>query len=553
MIIMKPIKVFEMFSGYGGASFALKKAEIPFECVGHSEIDKYAIQCFEQNHYNYCSASDTCWDNRNYGDCTKINVNELPDFDLLTGGFPCQSFSVAGKGKGELDPRGTLFYDIIRIAEAKHPKYMLLENVKGLTNKKHKETFLKMLSELKRIGYDVIYKVLNTKNYGVPQNRERIFFVCKLGKWEFNEFQFPREEELKIFLKDILEDEVDEKYYLNEKQVSSLMEGIQKSKINPNIALTLQSPGHACGAYRGMNRIMQVGMISQICKKRRFETPKVINEFLRENKGSFKINEISIKLGLPKTQTEHYFRTDQSRAIPSPKIWNELKELLCFNDDYDLQVTEIYEKEIEFESTRRVYSQEGISPTISSTNADKIIQVGEISKEELNDFERQRRVYSPEGISPAILNRPDSPKIIQINNPKHSNNRVYSEEGISPTLRDMSLGGNRQPFICKPVLTPDRLNKRQNGRRFKEDGDVSFTITAQDRHGVFISNGMGYAIRKLTPKECFRLQGFLDDDINVANLSNTQQYRLAGNGWDINIVSKIFKKMFVNEQEKAPK
>jgi len=160
-------KTFEMFAGYGGGSFALKKLEKKFECVGYSEIDKFASQCYEQNHKA-----------KAVGDCTKINPNELDDFDLLTGGFPCQSFSVAGKGLGESDPRGTLFWDIIRVAEVKQPKYMLLENVKGLLSKKHKETFNKILGELDRIGYDVFWKVCNTKKHGIPQNRDRIFFVC---------------------------------------------------------------------------------------------------------------------------------------------------------------------------------------------------------------------------------------------------------------------------------------------------------------------------------------------------------------------------------------
>ena len=161
------IKLFEMFAGYGGASFALKKAGIEHEVVGYSEIDKYAIQCYEQNHKG-----------KNFGDCTKINPNELPNFDLLTGGFPCQSFSVAGKGLGEQDTRGTLFHEIIRIAEVKKPSVMLLENVRGLTFKPHKQTFKKILSELDRIGYVVKWKVLNSKDYGIPQNRERVFFVC---------------------------------------------------------------------------------------------------------------------------------------------------------------------------------------------------------------------------------------------------------------------------------------------------------------------------------------------------------------------------------------
>ena len=189
--------MFSMFSCYGGAEFALKKARIPFECVGYSEIDKAAIKCYDQNHPNIT----------NYGDCTKINPLELPDFDLLTGGFPCQSFSVAGKGLGELDTRGTLFNDIIRIAEVKQPKYVLLENVKGLTNKKHEKTFNKILSEIKRIGYECHWGILNSKEYGTPQNRERVFFVCfrKDLFQEWYDFQFPDKEELKLEWKDFVD------------------------------------------------------------------------------------------------------------------------------------------------------------------------------------------------------------------------------------------------------------------------------------------------------------------------------------------------------------
>ncbi len=124
-------------------------------------------------------------------------------------------FSVAGKGLGELDTRGTLFYEIIRILEVKKPKYVFLENVKGLTNKKHRETFSKILSELDRVGYNVDWNVLNTKNYGIPQNRERVFIVGFRKDLKFN-FKIPDEEELKITIKNILEDEVDKKYYLSE-------------------------------------------------------------------------------------------------------------------------------------------------------------------------------------------------------------------------------------------------------------------------------------------------------------------------------------------------
>lgn len=129
----RKIKIFEAFAGYGGASFGLKRANIPFSTIGFSEIDQDAIDLYSYNFPNI----------RNFGDIQKIDETKLPDFDLFTGGFPCQPFSTVGSRLGELDTRGTLFADIIRICEYKRPKYILLENVKGLCVGKHKPTFHK--------------------------------------------------------------------------------------------------------------------------------------------------------------------------------------------------------------------------------------------------------------------------------------------------------------------------------------------------------------------------------------------------------------------------
>jgi len=210
----KKLKLFDAFTGYGGASWGLRKAGIPFEIIGYSEIDKFAIQLYELNHK----------DVKNYGDITKINPNELPDFDFFTGGFPCQTFSSIGKGQGELDARGTLFYDIIRICEVKKPTFILLENVKGLTTNSHRPTFEKILSELKRIGYNVQWKILNSKDYGIPQNRERVWIFATTKElplgWHFE----PKKEPLKKFFKDFTEKDVDKKYYLNQAQTKRLRE-----------------------------------------------------------------------------------------------------------------------------------------------------------------------------------------------------------------------------------------------------------------------------------------------------------------------------------------
>ena len=266
-----------------------------FTCVGMSEWDKYSSQVLKYRFPNI----------KNWGDCTKINPSELPDFDMLCGGFPCQSFSIAGKRRGFEDTRGTMFFEIARILKIKRPKIVLLENVKGLLNHNKGETFRVILQTLDELGYETQWMVLNSKFFGVPQNRERVFII---------------------------------------------------------------------GNIRGERR-------SEI---------------------------------LPFREGERY--TDEARGV-FIKVEGMLTE-----DGWDKR----------HENIRRVYSTEGISPTI-------------------------------------------------------------------PT----GQGGGVMPKI-RAVLTPNRENKRQNGRRFKEPGEPSFTITKQDIHGV--SDGMN--IRRLTPTECERLQGF---------------------------------------------
>lgn len=210
----KKIRVFDTFAGYGGAHFGFKKTKIPHEVIGFSEIDSYADYIYKYNH----------GDIKNYGDITKINPKELPDFDVFTGGFPCQPFSQAGARLGELDTRGTLFYDIIRICSVKKPKLILLENVKGITTKKHTHTLEKIVSELKNLGYHVDYKVLNSKDFGIPQNRERLWIVASKKKFPTNWDISPTKVELKLRFKDLLDKKVPEKYYLTDAQISRLQE-----------------------------------------------------------------------------------------------------------------------------------------------------------------------------------------------------------------------------------------------------------------------------------------------------------------------------------------
>jgi DNA (cytosine-5)-methyltransferase 1 len=160
------MKYLSLFSGVGGFELGIGDSG---ECVGFSEIDKYAIETYQHNFKGHT----------NYGDCTTINERELPDFDLLVGGFPCQAFSIAGKRKGFDDTRGTLFFDIARILKHKRPRHLVLENVKGLLSHDSGKTFQTILKVLSDLGYGIEWQVLNGKRW-VPQNRERIIIIGHL-------------------------------------------------------------------------------------------------------------------------------------------------------------------------------------------------------------------------------------------------------------------------------------------------------------------------------------------------------------------------------------
>ncbi len=366
------LKIFESFAGYGGASFGLIKANIEFEVVGYSEIDKGAIKCYEQNHKG-----------KNYGDIKLINPSDLPDFDLFTGGFPCQDVSLAGNrdlSKG----RTNLYLEILRIISIKKPKFLLLENVKGLDMMEvdGRKLSNKIVNDLHKLGYGVCWKILNSKDFGIPQNRERIWFVGKLGGWDFNEFQFPNKEELKIRLKDILEKDVDKKYYLTKHQL------------------------------------------------------EFINYKAKQGRGDFLDERIS---EIP--TTSQCLRTgSQKRYVVEATIINEG----LLGENY---------------KGKRILSGEGIYSTLVTHNNDFVSIIGGMQE-----------------------------------------HQTPREDGISPSLNaSMGEGGGHKPI-------------------------VNF-------------------IRVLTPKECFRLMGFLNDEIKLDGLSDSQKYKLAGNGWDINLVSKIFKKL----------
>ena len=202
---MSTLKVFEAFSGIGAQRMALRNLGIDFEVVGISEIDKYALKSYEAIH----------GDCPNYGDISNINPKDLPKIDLFTYSFPCQDISIAGKQEGIVKgkTRSGLLYECEKIIEYCKPKYLLMENVKNLVGKKNKPNFEEWLKYLEGLGYTNYWKVLNARDYGVPQNRERVFCISILG--EHKSYEFPKPIKLNKCIKDILEEEVDEKYYMD--------------------------------------------------------------------------------------------------------------------------------------------------------------------------------------------------------------------------------------------------------------------------------------------------------------------------------------------------
>ena len=228
-----PLRVFEAFAGYGSQSLAFKylkdkHPEFDFKVVGYSEIEPSAIQAYTLLHGREMP---------NYGDIPRLDWNEVPDFDFISWSSPCQDFSMAGLRKGAEEGSGTrssLIFQERRMLESKHPKYVMLENVTGLINKTMRPYFLKYLKDLESFGYTSFYKVLDAKDYGVPQHRERIFVISILRTEDEQnpEYHFPSPIKLETTVEDILEDNVSPEYFLSQPLLEKYL---TKTDINESI------------------------------------------------------------------------------------------------------------------------------------------------------------------------------------------------------------------------------------------------------------------------------------------------------------------------------
>lgn len=258
------MRVVSLFSGIGG----LDKGFVNhgFDVVWANDFDKYAVETYRANYDNEIVL----------GDINTIDLNSIPDFDVLIGGFPCQPFSMMGEKKGFDDARGTLFFRIAeiikhQIEKGNKPKAIVLENVRTLQTHDHGRTFFVIKSILEDLlDYKVFYTVINSADYGVPQTRNRTYIVCFSNK-EAN-FEFPQKKELKISMQDLLEDSVDEKYFLSEKILPTILSNgtggyNAKSEIDLKIARPL------CATMAKMHRACQDNYVTQNGRIRRL-TPR---------------------------------------------------------------------------------------------------------------------------------------------------------------------------------------------------------------------------------------------------------------------------------------
>lgn len=463
------MKVLSLFDGMSCGHIALDRLGINVDTYYSSEIDKYALEVSQANYPNIIQLGDILnwqdWD------------IDWESIDLVTGGFPCQSWSVAGKGLGDRDDRGKLFWvmlDVMKKVMENNPSaYYLMENVRM---KKEFEEYITIHTEsaLPNVNKYMINSALVS-----AQNRIRFYWT--------NIKNVEQPEDKGIVLKDILENDAEEPMYSN--IYGGFGEKKPREHFNKSITIRANSGG---GAIPNIKlKPIRVGMNIEKVKVRKHKVDiKSLKYLLRQMKtNSGKTNkQIAYETNMPVTKVEHWFRTDKSFAIPSDHIWLKLKEVLNIQTDiFDKQIIEFEYRDGVYESTQRVYSDEGKSPTLTASNKEQMIETKPV-------------------------------KVCNIYPSGGQNGNVYSDKGKSPTLsagqgvKGRGIGSNNAPKIkTKPKTI--QINK--------ENKEVYW--------------------RKLSVIECMRLQTVPDD--YLMPVSNSQKYKLLGNGWTIDVICHILKKI----------
>lgn len=602
-----PLRLIELFAGIGSQTQALTNIGIAHRVVAISEIDKYAIQSYEAMHGKA----------NNLGDIRKIE--ELPDADLWTYSFPCQDISVAGKGAGIKEgTRSGLLFEVerlLRVASEKGtlPKYLLLENVKNLVSKKFKADFDKWLDFLSELGYTNYWKVLNAKDYGIPQNRERVFCVSIRGKHE--PFVFPKPKKLTIRLRDMIDETVDERFYLKESTIRSILRSTFNSRrdsIRPGdgLANTLLARD-----WRGP-QCVQVGEVvggkwdkMHDISKRVYEPDGIAPTVHCQQGGNteLKIAEDFVLGGLQKHQTP---RTDGisptlteamgkgggqtpiiiDTAEPKERFYKQAFETLKENECEVGDTIDAFNKKV---------NKSGVCPTLTTRpegfKTAILPVVGAMrgrNPEDPSDRTagvptEQRLEINEKGLCNALTTVQKDNLVIEEDKQDYVSrryNEFIEEKGyvpemfvaynkteikdVAPTLTGQCSSPSGSSAVLK-LETPVKVNvATKQGYEEANPGDyvnitylgsktkrgrvgngVAHTLTCGDGNAVITEN---VRIRKLTPRECLRLMGWKDEQIDkivAAKISGTQQYRQAGNGIVVQVLESIFKALFLGEIE----
>lgn len=546
-----PLRLIELFAGIGSQTQALKNIGVPHEVVAISEIDKYAIKSYEAIHGKA----------NNLGDIRGIKA--LPAADLWTYSFPCQDISVAGKGAGiKAGTRSGLLFEVERLLKTAAqdgtlPKYLLLENVKNLVSKRFKADFDSWLSFLGQLGYTNYWQIMNAKHYDIPQNRERVFCVSIRGEHE--PFFFPQKRELVLRLKDMLDAEVDERYYLQESTIRSILTSQFNARRNSirqedDLANTLLARD-----WRGPQCVQVGEMVGGKWDKmhdisRRVYEPSGVSPTVHcQGGGNTELKIVVAGQFQPvdrdynqkgKQREEHFeCRNDD---ISNAVLTGDRKNCVCIaamrgrnpDDPPDRTPGKHLEQRLELGDT-------DVSNTLTSVQKDNLVVEGDFVAKRYGEF------IAEKGYIPEMFNAYNEQEV----------------EDVAPTLtsRCSCAGGMSAVLKLEEPLQVKVATKR--GYEEAERGDyvnitypgsktkrgrvgkgVAHTLTCGDGNAVITEN---VRIRKLTPRECLRLMGWKDEQIDkiaAARVSSTQQYRQAGNGIVVQVLEYIFKALFFGER-----
>lgn len=455
------LRMLSLFSGIGAFEKALENIGIKINLKNFCEIDKYATQA-------YCAIHGV--DKKlNLNDITKIDIESLPTegVDIISHGSPCQDFSMAGlQAGGDIGTgtRSSLMWNSVAIIKHVKPKYVIWENVKNVLSKKHKHNFEKYLKSLEDMGYNNYYQVLNAKDYGIPQNRERIFVISIRKDIDKGNFKFPEKQTLQLKLKDLLDDEVDEKFYLKDSQI----ERIKNS------------------TFMQEKKRIQDKEYCDTLLARDWKDPKCIRTC--KNNQYKNVEDIKLKGA--------YGRNYGSKG----KIENEVcSTLQAAMGNGGGNVPLVKEDSYISKKYKDFYNDNGYIPEMFNP----------YNESEIQDIAPTQTTQCGNTASSAtILKKEDNNKIKVIGNympSGHDASRVVDSNGIAPTVKE--------------------------------------------NHGTVTATNVDFKIRKLTPKECWRLMGFSDEDFQKASdtgLSNTQLYKQAGNSIVVNVLEEIFKNLFLD-------